>query len=385
MMHRLQAGAIPAKPHIAFYQNDQLMYEHCFTRQGFDGTYAIFYHPQPPHYIENEEDMGLHPGYSEPEPIARPLRRHFISDQLPNGGTAFLGRELIMSNADIGIWFAVADQPDPALACNMDGDEMVYVFSGSGTVYTPFGKLPYKKEDYVFIPRGVVHRWVPDSPSRLLIMEGRSWIDIPKQFRNASGQLRMDAPFCHRDFRSPDWQADQVADHPREVLVKRQNYLTRQCYVNHPFDVVGWDGQLWPFVFPIRCFEPKAGLTHLPPTIHGNFAGGGFLICSFVPRVVDFHPQAIPCPYPHSSVDCDEFLFYIEGNFTSRKGVGPGSISLHPAGLPHGPHPGTYEASIGHRETSEMAVMVDTFKPLYPSQRASKIEEQDYQMSWIKK
>jgi homogentisate 1,2-dioxygenase len=383
MIHRLQLGQVPAKPHTVFAPEGSLAFEHCFTRQGFDGSFSMLYHRQPPHWIESQQERGLHPGFSETEPYARPLRRHFVTDSVSRKGTAFLGRELILANADLGVWFAVADRADPSLACNADGDELVFVFAGSGLMRSAFGALRYAAGDYVYIPRGVVHRWEPAETSRLLILEGRSWIDLPAQYRNHVGQLKMDAPFSHRDFRAPEWLADNRFEQPLEVLVKRSQHLSSQIYAHSPFDVLGWDGQLWPFAFPIRNFQPKTGLVHLPPTVHANFAGGGFLVCSFVPRLVDYHPQSIPCPYPHSSVDCDEFLFYVEGNFTSRKGIGPGSISLHPAGLPHGPHPGTYEASIGSRETNEMAVMVDTFKPLLPTLRAQGIEEPGYQQSWM--
>lgn len=384
MIHRLQRGRVPDKPHTTLYQDGQLMYEHCFTREGFDGSYAMLYHRTPPHYLSNHEEMGIHPGFAESVSTSKPLRQHFISNKMVNGGSPFLGRELLLSNADVGIWFVLADQPDPALTCNADGDEMVYVFEGSGKLYTPFGILDYKKEDYVFIPRSVIHRWVPEESSRFLIMEGRSWIDVPDNFRTHTGQLKMDAPYSHRDFKAPAWHEDLIGAHPSEVIVKRDNYLSKQTYTHHPFDVIGWDGQLWPYIFPIRCYQPRTGLIHLPPTIHTTFAGGGFVICSFVPRLVDFHPQAIPCPYPHSSADCDELIFYVEGNFTSRKGVGPGSVTLHPMGLAHGPHPGTYEASIGTKETSEMAVMIDSFKPLRPTARAIALEDSTYQMTWIK-
>lgn len=385
MLHRLQYGQVPAKPHTTLYHDQKLAFEHCFTRQGFDGAYAMLYHRQPPHWIDSQEEIGQHPGWSAAESRARPLRRHFLSGQLVNGGSAFVGRELLLSNADLGVWFAVADQPDPALNCNADGDELVYVFSGKGQIYTSHGILDYRAEDYIYLPRAVLHRWIPAEPTRLLIMEGRSWIDIPANFRNASGQLKMDAPYSHRDFRAPQWSEALAQDQPQTVMVKRDDHLTRQHYHHHPLDILGWDGQLWPFAFPIRCFQPRTGLVHLPPTVHTTFVGGGFVVCSFVPRVVDFHPQAIPCPYPHSSVDCDEVLFYVEGNFTSRKGVGPGSLSYHPAGLPHGPHPGTYEASIGSKETNEMAVMIDTFKPLLPTVRATALEDPAYQQSWVAK
>ncbi len=388
MIHRLQLGEVPAKPHTVFAPDGgEIAFEHCLTRQGFDGAFAMLYHRHPPHWIESQEELGLHPGFSPTEPYGQPIRRHFMSQQLTadTSQTALLSRTLLLANPDIGIWFAVANQADPTLGVNADGDELVYVFAGSGVLHTAFGVLKYGKGDYVFIPRGVVHRWEPDTEtSRLLIMEGRSWVDLPAQYRNHYGQLKMDAPYSHRDFRAPEWRHHQADNQPLEVLVKRADHLSRQVYRYSPFDVLGWDGQLWPFAFNINDFQPKTGLVHLPPTIHATFAGGGFLVCSFVPRLVDYHPKAIPCPYPHSSVDCDEFLFYVEGNFTSRKGIGPGSISLHPAGLPHGPHPGTYEASIGSRETNETAVMVDTFKPLLPTLAARGIEEADYQQSWIR-
>lgn len=384
MIHRLQMGQVPAKPHTVFKPEGQLAFEHCFTRQGFDGSYSMLYHRKPPHWIETQEERGLHPGRAEPEAVGRPLRRHFQTQLISAQGEAFLSRELLLVNPDLGIWFAAADRADTTLACNADGDELVYVFAGSGVLRSPFGALRYGPGDYVGVPRGVIHRWEPDEPSRLLVLEGRSWIDTPRQYSNPAGQLKMDAPYSHRDFRAPDWLADNCSGHPRDVLVKRQDHLHYQLYAHHPFDVLGYDGMVWPFAFNIRDFQPKTGLVHLPPTVHATFAGGGFLVCSFVPRLVDFHPQAIPCPYPHSSVDCDEFLFYVEGNFTSRKGIGAGSISLHPAGLPHGPHPGTYEASIGSRRTDEYAVMVDTFKPLLPTARASGIEDTDYQMSWMR-
>jgi homogentisate 1,2-dioxygenase len=388
VIHRIARGTYPPKPHTTLYDQGKLAFEHCFTRQGFDGTYSIFYHRQAPHWVDAQEAMGIHPGYQPPEPHSTIQRAHFRTQAMPNAGSPFLGRELLMGNRDVGIWFVHADQSDPAYGCNADGDELVFVHQGSGTLETPCGLLPFTAGDYVFIPRSLVHRWVVETPVQLLVTEALSWIDLPAQFRNASGQLKMDAPYSHRDFQEPQWPEQGLPQTlPPEVLVKRDQHLTRLHMHphSHPFDVLGWDGALWPFVFPIRAFQPKTGLVHLPPTIHGTFAGGGFLVCSFVPRLVDFHPQAIPCPYPHSSVDCDEFIFYVEGNFTSRRGIDSGSMTLHPRGLPHGPHPGTYEASIGAVRTDEMAVMIDTFAPLHPTPLARALEDRDYQFSWVKK
>ena len=385
MIHRTHRGTLPSKPHTALYLDGQLAHEHCFTREGFSGAFTIMYHRKPPHWVVREEDLGPHPGLEHNEWDGPLRRRHFQTGRMARGGTPFLGRRLLLANADLGIWMAQPDTDDATLTSNADGDELIFVQSGSGRVETPLGILAFGAEDYVFLPRGLAHRWRLEGPASLLILEGRTWIDLPKQFRNHSGQLRMDAPFTHRDFREPAWPEDGMVsvEAPRMLTVLRGGRLTTFELAHNPFDVVGWDGQVWPFAFPIRAFQPKTGLVHLPPTIHTTFAGGGFVVCSFVPRLVDFHPEAIPCPYPHSSADCDEILFYVEGNFTSRKGVGPGSLSLHPTGLPHGPHPGTYEGSIGTSLTDELAVMVDTARPLLPTASARDIEDEGYNRSWI--
>ena len=258
--------------------------------------------------------------------------------------------------------------------------------AGSGRLECPLGVLRFAANDYVYVPQGMPHRFVLDGPAHLLTIEACSPLRIPSQYRSDEGQISMYAPYTHRDFREPEWPegGPEALGAPRRLIVQSGGALTAFELSHDPFDVVGWDGQLWPFAFPILAFQPKTGLVHLPPTIHTTFAGAGYVVCSFVPRAVDFHERAIPCPYPHSSPDCDEILFYVDGNFISRKGVGPGSISLHPRGLPHGPHPGTYEASIGAKRTEELAVMVDTFKPLLPTAHAAAIEDEGYNLSWVK-
>ena len=385
MIHRLQRGEVPEKPHTVFEPGGKLAYEHCFTREGFSGGFTILYPRRPPHWVVREEDRGPHPGLGEPSWDGPLRRRHFLSDKVEGGGSPFLGRTLLLANADLRVWTAKPSEDDPTLVANADGDDLVFVPAGSGRLESPLGVLSFEAGDYVSVPRALPHRWRVASPGKFFIMEGLGWIDVPRQFRNPSGQLRMDAPYTHRDFRPPQWPegGPEALQPPRELLVLRSGRLTAFTMAHDPFDVVGWDGAVWPFAFPIRAFQPKTGLVHLPPTIHTTFAGGGFVVCSFVPRMVDFHERAIPCPYPHSSVDCDEILYYVEGNFTSRKGVGPGSISLHPTGLPHGPHPGTYEASIGGARTDELAVMVDTFKPLLPTDRARGAEDPGYNRSWV--
>jgi homogentisate 1,2-dioxygenase len=385
MIHRMQLGSVPDKPHTVFEPDGALAFEHCFTRDGFSGGFTILYHRRPPHWVITEEDLGPHPGASEAHWDGALRRRHLETAKVTPGGQPFMGRKLLLANADLGVWISRPDRDDSTLVVNADGDELVFVHEGSGTVETPLGVLAFSPQDYVYVPKGLPHRWRPRGPAYLLVLEGRTWIDVPKQFRNDAGQLRMDAPYTHRDFRAPEWPegGPESLGAPRRLIVQRHGRLTAMEMAHDPFDVVGWDGQVWPFAFPIRAFQPKTGLVHLPPTIHTTFAGGGFIVCSFVPRVVDFHEHAIPCPYPHSSVDCDEILFYVEGNFTSRKGVGPGSISLHPIGLPHGPHPGTYEASVGTTRTSELAVMVDTAKALLPTDHARAVEDAGYNRSWV--
>jgi homogentisate 1,2-dioxygenase len=385
MIHRLQRGLVPAKHHTALYVGGELAFEHCYTRRGFEGAYTIMYHRRPPHWVAAESDDGPHPGRGV-ESWEGPVRRcHFRPPELPVGGTPFLSRRELLGNREIGIWCARPDRDDETLVSNGDADELLFVHEGSGRLETPLGVVRFGQGDYVFVPRALPYRVRLDGPAFFLILEGRSGVNIPKQFRNPSGQLTMDAPYSHRDFREPEWpEGGPVSlDAPRTLLSLRHGMITRFEVANDPFDVLGWDGMEWPFAFPIRAYQPKTGLVHLPPTTHITFAGGGFVVCSFVPRLVDYHEMAIPCPYPHSSVDCDEFLFYVDGNFTSRKGISRGSVTLHPIGLPHGPHPGRYEASMGTHRTDELAVMVDTFSPLLPTEHARAVEDRGYNRSWV--
>lgn len=386
MIHRLQRGVIPDKPHTVFEVDGQLTYEHCFTRAGFESIYTILWHRKPPHWVESEEDLGMHPGWGAPSESV-PLRRaHFSSGHQAQGSSPFLARKLLFANADIGVWLGRATESDRTLIANSDGDELTFVHEGSGRVECPLGVVPFREQDYVYIPQGLPHRWILDGKTLMLTMEGRTPLRVPKQYRSPEGQLSMYAPYSHHDFVEPQWPdgGPETLQAPHRLVVQAAGRLTAFEMTNDGFDVVGWDGQVWPFAFPIRAFQPKTAAVHLPPTIHTTFAGPGYVVCSFVPRVVDFHDRAIPCPYPHSSPDCDEVLFYVEGAFTSRKGIGPASITLHPRGIPHGPHPGTYEGSIGTKRTDELAVMIDTFKPLLPTEHALAIEMVDYNRSWVK-
>ena len=385
MLDRIQLGSVPSKHHIRHPNpNGGLYWEECLTNRGFDGPYTILYHEHRPHeHIINDKSYGWNTAQEAPSPTLK--KQHFKSQTLPKvGGSPLSHRVCLFRNPDLDILILHPDMPDEVYFNNGDADELFFIFEGSGIVRTSLGDLRFKKDDYVYIPKGVLHRFIPDAdtPQYWLNIQCNFGLDLLKQWRNSTGQLRMDAPYCHRDFTRPTLNMQDEGI--REIVVKRADRFQGFTMPNNPLDVVGWDGTVYPWIFPILNFQPRAGLVHLPPTWHGTFATRDALICSFVPRSVDFHPEAIPCPYPHSSVDCDEFLFYCRGNFTSRRGVGPGSISYHPMGIPHGPHPGAYEASIGHKETTELAVMIDTYKPLVPTQAARAIEDLNYQNSFVK-
>jgi homogentisate 1,2-dioxygenase len=385
MFERRVVGKVPRKHHIQLRdEKGTLMYEECITRDGFEGPYTIAYHQQAPH-TQSLAEVGH--GWKAPEAVTgRHLaKRHYQTQRLQRvGGAPIDARVPLLFNADVTLGVLHPTAPDPVYLSNADGDDLFYIQEGRGLVRTPLGDLRFGAQDYVFIPRGLAHRIIPDSgvEQYWLSIECKGGLHLPRQWRNEVGQLRMDAPYSHRDFRGVDFIGPKD-EGIRELEVKRGDTFHGFRYQHSPLDVVGWDGTVYPWVFPILNFQPRAGLVHLPPTWHGTFAARGALICSFVPRVVDFHPEAIPCPYPHSSVDCDEFIFYSRGNFTSRKGVGPGSVSHHPMGVAHGPHPGAYEGSIGHRTTEELAVMLDTTLPLHPTAAALSIEDPGYQNSFI--
>lgn len=384
MLDRMVVGEVAEKHHVVLRDAEgNLRHEHCITRRGFDGPYTIAYRVHRPHTHRFGESK-----HGWPAPQAAPRRklakRHFKSQDLaPRSGPAVDGRVPMLFNRDVVLSILHPSEPDPVYFQNADGDDLYFVFEGSGTLRSELGDLRYEKWDYVCVPKGVTHRFVPDEgvPQYWLSIECRGGVGLLSQWRNEAGQLRMDAPYSHRDFRRPEHGGPRD-EGIREVVVKREDEHTTYALDHSPLDVVGWDGTVYPWIFPILAFQPRAGLVHLPPDWHGTFAARGALVCSFVPRVIDFHPQAIPCPYPHASVDCDEMLFYVSGSFTSRRGVGPGSISFHPAGITHGPHPGAYEASIGTTRTDELAVMMDTFEPLSPTTKALEVEDAGYMDSF---
>ncbi len=269
---------------------------------------------------------------------------------------------------------------------NADADEVIFIHVGSGTLKTMYGDLRFEYGDYLVIPRGTIYQMDFDnSDNRLFIVESTSPIVTPKRYRNQFGQLEEHSPYCERDIRKPSVLETYDESGDFLLYIKKQDLLYPYHYKTHPFDVVGWDGFLYPYAFSIHDFEPITGRVHLPPPIHQTFETAGFVICSFVPRLYDYHPLSIPAPYNHSNIDSDEVLYYVDGDFMSRKNVEKGQITLHPGGIPHGPHPGTVEKSIGAKETKELAVMVDTFRPLLMTNYAAEIEDESYAYSWLSK
>ncbi len=384
MLDRMQVGDVAKKHHIQLRgEGGELRFEECFTRDGFDGPYTILYHQRRPHVHR------LAPAkHGWAAPVAAPERalakRHYKTFELAGGmgGAQIDARVPLMFNTDLIAGVAFPTAPDPVYIADGDADQLVYIHRGGGTLRTLLGDVEFTQGDYVFVPRGLLHRFIPTGDQYWFWFSLPGGIHVPKQWRNDVGQLRMDAPYSHRDFKRPTFTGP-LDENIRELVVRRAGTWHGFSMETSPLDVVGWDGAVYPWAFPILNFQPRVSSIHLPPTWHGTFAARGLLICSFVPRLVDFHPEAIPCPYPHSNTHCDEILFYADGNFTSRKGVKAGSISHHPMGVPHGPHPGSYEKSIGSTRTDEIAVMVDTFLPLAPTAAALNIEDPDYQDSFL--
>lgn len=390
MLDRQCLGIVPRKHHVALRdESGRLYYEHCLTRKGFDGAYTILYHRSLPPGDILHRRAELPP---DPEPYFDEglHRRHIQAGRVERHGDHIATRCVLLSNADVAIGVCRPDSKTARYYSNGDGDELYFVHAGSGTIESVFGPLDYRPGDYLLIPRGTVYRVVPDlragETPLWLFIEGRRHLEIPENFRNPFGQLRMDAPYCHRDFRRPTCLPTpsglEFRDGHYPVIVKRGGTYHEIVRDTDPLDVVGWDGTVYPIALSIHNYQPKVGRVHLPPTVFTTFVGGGFIVCSFVPRPVDFDRDAVPCPYPHSSVDCDEVIFYASGSFTSRRGIGPASLSHHPAGIPHGPQPGAYEASIGKTYTDELAVMIDTFAPLGLTAEARALEDAEYHDSW---
>ncbi len=383
MPYYRSVGEVPRKRHTQFRRPDGGLYaEELMGQEGFSSDSSLLYHRHLPTALVAAENY-------DPPPVTRsanrPLKpRHLRTHKLDAAGDAVLGRRPLLANDDVTISYVVADRPSP-LYRDAVGDECLYVESGAATVETSFGVLTVGAGDYVIIPTSVVHRIVPDPEVRLLIMEASGHIGPPKRYLSVRGQFLEHSPYCERDIRGPA-EPLLVDGTDVEVYLKHRRGWTRHVYAHHPFDVVGWDGHQYPWVFSIHDFEPITGRVHQPPPVHQTFQGPNFVVCSFVPRKVDYHPLAIPVPYNHHNVDSDEMLFYTGGNYEARRGSGieQGSISLHPSGFTHGPQPGAVERAIGAEAFDELAVMVDTFRPLDLCDAALSCEDSGYAWTWVR-
>jgi homogentisate 1,2-dioxygenase len=381
-----QVGDVPPKRHTQFRAPDGSLYaEELMGSEGFSSASALLYHQHPPTAIVGADAVGTDDVPLRPnEPL---LPRHLRTRELASGDDLVTGRHLLLGNEDVRLSLARPTETS-GLYRNATGDEVVYLRTGAARLESSFGALDCRTGDYVVIPTGTTHRWVPrpGEPIDALVIEARGHVGPPERYLSATGQFLEHSPYCERDLHAPDAPLLAGDGGPVDVLVRQRGGLTNYRYAHHPFDVVGWDGCLYPYRLSIYDFEPVTGRVHQPPPVHQTFAGPRFVVCSFVPRKLDYHPLAVPVPYNHANVDSDEVLYYCEGDFTSRKGagIGAGSISLHPAGFVHGPQPGSVEAALGAEATDELAVMVDTFRPLALGDAAFACEDPDYPWSWAR-
>ncbi len=376
-------GQIPAKRHTVFRKPDGALYaEELVSTEGFSSMYSLVYHTHPPTIVK---ELGT--PYSVEPKIAREKHlRHtsLLGFNIKPQKDYLESRKIVLVNSDLQISLAApTESMTTYFYKNSQADEVLFIHKGSGTLKTGFGKIYFKYGDYIVVPRGTIYQIeFNDADNRLFIIESFSPIHFPKRYQNKYGQLMEHAPFCERDIVRPtDLETfDETGDF--KVLIKKQGLIYPYTYGTHPFDFIGWDGYHYPWAFSIHDFEPITGRVHQPPPVHQTFEAHNFVICSFVPRKYDYHPQAIPAPYNHSNIDSDEVLYYVDGDFMSRKSVVQGQITLHPGGIPHGPHPGTVEKSIGKEKTEELAVMIDPFKPLMLTEDAIAIEDENYHKSW---
>jgi homogentisate 1,2-dioxygenase len=385
-MHYHSLGQFPKKRHTQFRKPDGSLYaEELFSTEGFSDVYSLVYHLNPPTMIRQVgEPYSVAPKVFTDNQLKPRCLKGF---QIQPEDDFLKSRKAVLANSDCKIILAAPrNSMTDYFFKNADSDEMIFVHEGSGVLKTMYGNIKFAYGDYLVIPRGTTYQLHFDnSDNRLLILESHAPIRTPKRYRNAHGQLMEHSPFCERDIRKPE----QLETHSEQgeflFYIKKQDVMYPYTYLNHPFDVVGWDGYCYPFAFSIHDFEPITGRIHLPPPIHQTFETSALVVCSFVPRLYDYHPLSIPAPYHHSNIDSDEVLYYVDGEFMSRAHVERGMITMHPAGIPHGPQPGTIEKSIGAKETPELAVMIDTFRPLYMTEHSAGIEMQDYYKSWLPK
>jgi len=385
MPYYIQRGSVPTKRHIQFRKPDGGLYaEELVSTEGFSSSYSLVYHTYPPTRVTAvDAPFSVAPRIADRNNMQHRCYRGF---QVQPQDDFMKSRVPVLVNDDVHIVLAA-----PRLSMtsyfykNSSADEVLFIHEGSGTLKTIFGSLRFGYGDYIIIPRGTIYQIHFDTPdNRLFIVESFSPIEFPKRYCNKNGQLLEHAPFCERDIRTPEHLEthDQIGDFL--VYIRKGDFIHPYHLETHPFDAIGWDGCHYPFIFSIHQFEPITGRVHQPPPVHQTFEAHNFVICSFVPRLYDYHPLSIPAPYHHSNVDSDEVLYYVDGDFMSRKHVERGMITLHPIGIPHGPHPGTVEKSIGKTETRELAVMVDTFRPLWVTENALGLEDGQYFLSWLK-
>ncbi|MGH7729140.1 MAG: homogentisate 1,2-dioxygenase [Vulcanimicrobiaceae bacterium] len=381
MPYYVRAGSLPAQRHTQFRRPDGGLYaEELFSTKGFSGEYSLLYHLHPPTAILDVrawERPASH--FASNEPLRN---RHFRTPQVTRNGDAVDARIPILANDELRISVAETASPMRSFYRNSGGDELLFVHRGSGTVETPFGNLPYRAHDYLSIPCGTTYRLLPSEATRLVVYESSGHIAIPRQFLTEVGQLAEAAPYYERDLHIPALLPPHEEPGPFEIRVKAGDRHALYTVEYHPFDLVGWDGYCYPYALSADDYAPIVGKLHQPPPVHAVFEAPGAAFCVFVPRLFDFHPNAVPVPYNHSNVDCDEVIYYVSGNFMSRRGIAEGSITLHAAGAPHGPHPGAVEASLGKSGTDEVAVMVDSFRPLRVADDALACEDPEYLRSW---
>ena len=373
-------GDVPRKRHIVFRENETLLTEEVMGLEGFTGNESILYHLVSPCRVK---ELGAFTRIEREEWVPE-KHAHLLMNtyDIAAQGDEISGRRTLMWNEDVEISLCRPDSQMDYFFRNGEGDEVIFVHEGSGTLETIFGDVPYKDGDYVVIPRGTTYRFAPYGPQRYVVFETPGLIEVPRRYRNEYGQILEGAPYYHRDIHPPTELNTHRDRGDHLVKVRVRGGLQEYVLDYHPFDVVGWDGFLYPWTFSIHDFEPITGRIHQPPPSHQTFQGPNFVICSFCPRKLDFDPEAIPIPYHHSNLQSEEMIYYVSGNFGSRKGISVGSVTLHPSGLPHGPQPGLAEQSLGVAETTELAVMCDTFRPLKLSTLARDLDDGRYALSW---
>ncbi len=377
-------GKIPNKRHVVYRQETGALYhEELFGTEGFSSTSSLVYHLRPPTRVHQiGKPWSVRPEFAIEDNLQA---LSFQGFQLEPQEDFLESRTTLFHNDQLSVSLAAPKASlDQYFFKNADADEMVFVHKGSGILKTMYGTVPFEYGDYLIIPRGTVYQIIFDGPdNRWLIVESKGPIRTPTRYRNNLGQYLEHSPFCERDFKLPENLETIDAEGEFHLRIKKRGHIYPFVYANHPFDVVGWDGYNYPYGFSIFNFEPITGRIHMPPPIHQQFEAPGFVICSFVPRLYDYHPQAIPAPYHHSNIDSDEILYYVDGDFMSRNNIQKGQLTLHPAGIPHGPHPGAIERSIGKKETRELAVMIDPFSPVKITKQAMGLEVKDYYKSWL--